>query len=89
MEMRQMYKSISLSFSLSLSAGKGPIFCPNSWVPYAGNCYYLERSKKMWKDALAACRKEGADLASIHNIEEQSFIISQSGYCKCALYYHD
>uniref|UniRef100_A0A4W6CH01 Macrophage mannose receptor 1 n=1 Tax=Lates calcarifer TaxID=8187 RepID=A0A4W6CH01_LATCA len=50
------------------------------WVPYAGNCYYLERNKKMWRDALAACHKEGGDLASIHNIEEQSFIISQSGY---------
>ncbi|XP_028289877.1 macrophage mannose receptor 1 isoform X2 [Gouania willdenowi] len=59
---------------------KGPFFCPNHWVPYAGHCYYLERSKKMWREALAACRKEGADLASILNIEEQSFILSQTGY---------
>ncbi|KAK9527635.1 hypothetical protein VZT92_014181 [Zoarces viviparus] len=57
-----------------------PSFCPSHWVPYAGNCYYLQRNKKMWKDALAACHKEGGDLASIHNIEEQSFVISQSGY---------
>uniref|UniRef100_A0A667Y143 Mannose receptor C-type 1 n=1 Tax=Myripristis murdjan TaxID=586833 RepID=A0A667Y143_9TELE len=59
---------------------KFPSFCPSHWVPYAGHCYYLERTKKMWRDALAACHKEGGDLASIHNIEEQSFIISQSGY---------
>ncbi|XP_058500083.1 macrophage mannose receptor 1 [Solea solea] len=57
-----------------------PTFCPSHWVPYAGKCYYLERSKKMWRDALAACHREGGDLASIHNIEEQSFIISQVGY---------
>ncbi|XP_056290315.1 macrophage mannose receptor 1-like [Pseudoliparis swirei] len=57
-----------------------PSFCPSHWVPYAGSCYYLQRNKKMWKDALAACHKEGGDLASIHNIEEQSFVISQSGY---------
>uniref|UniRef100_UPI0037E8EC41 macrophage mannose receptor 1 n=1 Tax=Semicossyphus pulcher TaxID=241346 RepID=UPI0037E8EC41 len=57
-----------------------PSFCPSHWVPYASNCYYLERSKKMWRDALAACHKEGGDLASIHNIEEQSFVISQLGY---------
>ncbi|KAK2859585.1 hypothetical protein Q5P01_004205 [Channa striata] len=57
-----------------------PSFCPSHWVPYGGNCYYLERNKKMWRDAMAACRKEGGDLASIHSIEEQSFIISQSGY---------
>ncbi|XP_034562096.1 macrophage mannose receptor 1 [Notolabrus celidotus] len=58
-----------------------PSFCPNNWVPYSSNCYYLERrSKLMWKDALAACHKMGGDLASVHNIEEQSFMISQSGY---------
>ncbi|XP_049605767.1 macrophage mannose receptor 1 [Syngnathus scovelli] len=57
-----------------------PSFCPNHWVPYGGNCYFIERSKKMWKDALTACRRDDADLASIHNIEEQSFIIAQSGY---------
>ncbi|XP_068437743.1 macrophage mannose receptor 1 [Clinocottus analis] len=57
-----------------------PSFCPSHWVPYAGSCYYLQRNKKMWKDALAACHKEGGDLASIHNIEDQSFVISQSGY---------
>lgn len=73
-------------FSPLLSTDKDqPSFCPNHWVPYAGNCYYLERNKKIWRDALAACHKEGGDLASIHNIEEQSFIISQSGYCKCAI----
>ncbi|XP_076014204.1 macrophage mannose receptor 1 [Genypterus blacodes] len=57
-----------------------PIFCPRNWIPYGANCYYLQRIKKMWRDALAACHIEGGDLASIHNIEEQSFIISQTGY---------
>lgn len=57
-----------------------PSYCPNYWVSYAGHCYFLERTKRMWRDALAACHKEGGDLASIHNIEEQSFILSQSGY---------
>ncbi|CAL9698126.1 unnamed protein product [Knipowitschia caucasica] len=57
-----------------------PSFCPNHWVPYSGNCYYLDRSKKMWRDALSACHKEEGDLASLANIEEQSFIVSQMGY---------
>uniref|UniRef100_A0A673BHE3 Macrophage mannose receptor 1 n=1 Tax=Sphaeramia orbicularis TaxID=375764 RepID=A0A673BHE3_9TELE len=64
----------------STSSLTQPIVCPNHWVPYAGNCYYLVRTKLFWKDALEACHKEGGDLASIHNIEEQSFIISQIGY---------
>ncbi|KAG2458572.1 MRC1 protein, partial [Polypterus senegalus] len=57
-----------------------PGFCQNHWVPYAGHCYYIERSKKIWKEASTACHKEGAFLASIHNIEEHSFVISQLGY---------
>ncbi|XP_043920561.1 macrophage mannose receptor 1 isoform X2 [Protopterus annectens] len=56
------------------------IKCPDQWVPYAGNCYTIKREAKMWKDALVSCRKEEADLASIHNIEEHSFIFSQLGY---------
>lgn len=65
------------------SKGKDqPMFCPLTWVPYAGHCYSLQRAKLMWKDAVTACHKEGAELASIHNIEEHSFIISQTGYCK-------
>lgn len=51
-------------------------------MPYAGHCYYLQRIKKTWSAALAACHRDGADLASIHSIEEHSFIISQTGYCK-------
>ncbi|XP_043921440.1 macrophage mannose receptor 1-like [Protopterus annectens] len=56
------------------------IKCPDQWVPYAGYCYTIKREEKMWKDALLSCRKEEADLASIHNIEEHSFILSQLGY---------
>uniref|UniRef100_A0A671K2K7 C-type lectin domain-containing protein n=1 Tax=Sinocyclocheilus anshuiensis TaxID=1608454 RepID=A0A671K2K7_9TELE len=67
--------------SFSLAGKDQPNFCPGAWVPYAGHCYYLQRTKMMWSDALAACHREGADLASIHNIEEHSFIISQSGVC--------
>ncbi|TSL34563.1 Macrophage mannose receptor 1 [Bagarius yarrelli] len=69
------------STAVTPSVGKDePSFCPATWVPYSGHCYSLSRTKMMWSDALTACRKEGADLTSIHNIEEHSFIISQSGY---------
>ncbi|XP_055073374.2 macrophage mannose receptor 1 [Misgurnus anguillicaudatus] len=69
------------STDITPSTGKDqPSFCPVPWVPYAGHCYNLQRIKKTWSDALAECHKEGSDLASIHNIEEHSFIISQTGY---------
>ncbi|KAG8515944.1 Macrophage mannose receptor 1 [Galemys pyrenaicus] len=58
-----------------------PVNCPSQWWPYAGHCYKIHREeKKIQRDALTACRKEGGDLASIHSIEEFDFIISQLGY---------
>uniref|UniRef100_A0A3B4GFX8 Macrophage mannose receptor 1-like n=1 Tax=Pundamilia nyererei TaxID=303518 RepID=A0A3B4GFX8_9CICH len=42
---------------------------------------YLYRNEtKKWSDAQKACGKEGGDLVSIRNVEDQSFIISQLGY---------
>uniref|UniRef100_A0A3B4X378 Mannose receptor, C type 1b n=1 Tax=Seriola lalandi dorsalis TaxID=1841481 RepID=A0A3B4X378_SERLL len=55
-------------------------FCSSPWIPYNGHCFHLNRTQKTWSDAQKACRKEGGDLVSIHNVEDQSFVISQLGY---------
>ncbi|XP_028448497.1 macrophage mannose receptor 1-like [Perca flavescens] len=55
-------------------------FCSSPWIPYSGHCFHLQRTQKTWSDAQKACRKEGGDLVSIRNVEEQSFVISQLGY---------
>ncbi|XP_067309694.1 macrophage mannose receptor 1-like [Pseudorasbora parva] len=57
-------------------------FCQSPWIPYSGNCYLLHRNKKTWMDARDACLREGGDLLSILNTEEQSFAITQLGYLK-------
>ncbi|XP_042353414.1 macrophage mannose receptor 1-like [Plectropomus leopardus] len=60
------------------AAGAG--FCSRPWIPYSGHCFHLNRTKTTWSDAQKACRKDGGDLVSIRNIEDQSFVISQLGY---------
>nr|XP_023996993.1 LOW QUALITY PROTEIN: macrophage mannose receptor 1-like [Salvelinus alpinus] len=55
-------------------------FCSSPWIPYAARCYLLQRTKKTWTEAQTECRKDGGDLASIYNIEEHSFVMSQLGY---------
>ncbi|XP_076601688.1 macrophage mannose receptor 1b [Chaetodon auriga] len=55
-------------------------FCSNPWIPYNGHCFHLYRSTQTWSDAQRECRKEGGDLVSIRNVEDQSFVISQLGY---------
>ncbi|CAB1318010.1 unnamed protein product, partial [Coregonus sp. 'balchen'] len=54
--------------------------CSGPWIPYAARCYRLQRTKKTWTEAQTECRKDGGDLASIHNIEQHSFVMSQLGY---------
>ncbi|XP_051465466.1 macrophage mannose receptor 1-like isoform X2 [Apus apus] len=56
------------------------IKCTDGWLPYAGHCYSLQRELKTWKDALTSCKKQDGDLASVHNIAEYSFLVSQLGY---------
>nr|XP_056713078.1 macrophage mannose receptor 1-like [Euleptes europaea] len=70
----------SLNIPVTSSDDLKPVKCPDGWVPYLGHCYQLHRDLKSWNRALLACRKEDGDLASIHNIEEHSFAISQLGY---------
>ncbi|KAM9308126.1 macrophage mannose receptor 1 [Gastrophryne carolinensis] len=53
------------------------INCPATWVPYAGYCYSLHKENRIWKDAMLSCRKQEGDLASLHNLEEASFVHSQ------------
>ncbi|ETE59520.1 Macrophage mannose receptor 1, partial [Ophiophagus hannah] len=57
-----------------------PADCPEGWVFYVDQCYKIRRQTTSWQDASSQCRKEGGDLASIHNVEEYSFIISLLGY---------
>uniref|UniRef100_A0A8C5BXJ9 Mannose receptor, C type 1b n=1 Tax=Gadus morhua TaxID=8049 RepID=A0A8C5BXJ9_GADMO len=62
--------------TLPIQAG----FCPSPWIPYNGHCFYLNRTKKTWPAAQTECGKSGGSLASIGNIEDKSFVISQLGY---------
>ncbi|GAB0184746.1 macrophage mannose receptor 1-like [Grus japonensis] len=57
-----------------------PFKCPDGWWLYAGHCYSIQREPKIWKDALTSCKRQDGDLASVHNIAEYSFLVSQLGY---------
>ncbi|XP_062407758.1 macrophage mannose receptor 1-like [Sardina pilchardus] len=56
------------------------VSCSAPWIPYAGHCYFLNRTKNTWKDSNTQCLNAGGHLLSIHDIEEQSFVRSQLGY---------
>uniref|UniRef100_A0A3B3RNN8 C-type lectin domain-containing protein n=1 Tax=Paramormyrops kingsleyae TaxID=1676925 RepID=A0A3B3RNN8_9TELE len=72
-----------LSDSYQALADGNSYRCPKPWLTYRDQCFDLRRLKKVWKEALAECRRDGGDLASIHDIAEQDFIISQLGYLEC------
>uniref|UniRef100_A0A8C6L8C7 Mannose receptor, C type 1b n=1 Tax=Nothobranchius furzeri TaxID=105023 RepID=A0A8C6L8C7_NOTFU len=55
-------------------------FCSDPYIPYNGHCFHLQRTTQTWPDAQRECRKDGGDLVTINNVEDQSFVISQLGY---------
>ncbi|KAM3929237.1 macrophage mannose receptor 1-like [Leptodactylus fuscus] len=66
-----------MKFFCPVTGTTDPTYCPSSWIPYNGHCYYLDRYTRTWKEAMLSCRSEEGDLASLHNIEEASAITSQ------------
>lgn len=78
MQERVQLQSISCVVIVDAAAEAG--FCLTPWIPFNGHCFRLIRTQNTWSDAQRQCQKIGGDLASFHSIEDQSFLISQSGY---------
>uniref|UniRef100_A0A7N9AS74 Mannose receptor, C type 1b n=1 Tax=Mastacembelus armatus TaxID=205130 RepID=A0A7N9AS74_9TELE len=76
----KLYLSLSPTLLFFSKSAVHTSFCSKPWIPYNGHCFYLDRTQKTWSDAQSQCRNQGGDLVSIHNVEEQSFVISQLGY---------
>ncbi|XP_013397759.1 uncharacterized protein LOC106164412 [Lingula anatina] len=53
----------------------------NDWIKYKGQCYYFSSGvndgSKDWYDSRDFCKAQGADLATIHNQDEQNFLQGQ------------
>ncbi|OWK52268.1 Macrophage mannose receptor 1 [Lonchura striata] len=75
-----LYFPLVLKICVLILGELRPVQCTDGWWPYAGHCYSIHRHPKTWEDALASCKKQDGDLASIHNIAENSFLVSQLGY---------
>ncbi|XP_073318885.1 ladderlectin-like [Pagrus major] len=48
--------------------------CPMFWYGFNGRCYKYAAAHLTWADAELYCVSEGANLVSIHSLEEQNFI---------------
>ncbi|XP_043911150.1 C-type mannose receptor 2 [Protopterus annectens] len=51
--------------------------CDPEWQDFQGNCYFLNRDKKNWRDAKKYCMKQEGDLVSIHSLLELEFVNTQ------------
>ncbi|XP_065667329.1 uncharacterized protein LOC136087780 [Hydra vulgaris] len=53
------------------------ITCPDGWLKNGSYCYLFQTNSKLnWKDSLSSCRNIGANLLSIANEVENSFVIN-------------
>ena len=49
--------------------------CPGGWIMREEFCYLAPEGRKTWQDASSDCMMKGGNLVSIHNKEENDFII--------------
>ncbi|KAF5900830.1 macrophage mannose receptor 1-like, partial [Clarias magur] len=57
-----------------LPAPPASSLCRSDYISWYKNCYKLVSEPKPWEEALAACKKEGANLASVDMSYDQAFI---------------
>lgn len=48
--------------------------CPMFWFSFEGRCYKYFGSRMTWGEAELQCVSEGANLVSIHSVEEHNFV---------------
>uniref|UniRef100_A0A8C6SEX0 C-type lectin domain-containing protein n=1 Tax=Neogobius melanostomus TaxID=47308 RepID=A0A8C6SEX0_9GOBI len=50
--------------------------CPEGWSPFGTRCFKFFNTKATWTVAEKSCQSHGANLASIHSTEENTFIVA-------------
>lgn len=60
----------SADHQLKLQRGKCPLF----WFSFNGRCYKYISTRATWADAELYCVSVGANLVSIHSVDEENFI---------------
>ncbi|XP_029918826.1 galactose-specific lectin nattectin-like [Myripristis murdjan] len=49
--------------------------CPMFWYSFNGRCYKYVATRMTWADAELHCVSEGANLVSLHSLDEHNFVI--------------
>lgn len=68
-----------LVFALALAGllHYGAAQCEQGWRPYEERCYYFSTDMKSWHDALEDCISKGANLMSIQDLHERTWVRTQ------------
>nr|XP_033814270.1 natural killer cells antigen CD94-like [Geotrypetes seraphini] len=49
-------------------------FCPESWRPWKGKCYFLSNEKKIWRDGQEYCVSRDSHLALLETLTDLDFM---------------
>uniref|UniRef100_A0AAV2L1Z3 C-type lectin domain-containing protein n=1 Tax=Knipowitschia caucasica TaxID=637954 RepID=A0AAV2L1Z3_KNICA len=64
----------SVSLGTGRAMNQGDQGCEDDWTQFGSRCFRFYNERKSWQNAESVCLTAGANLASVHSLQENDFI---------------
>ncbi|KAM8779863.1 LOW QUALITY PROTEIN: natural killer cells antigen CD94-like [Rhynchonycteris naso] len=82
--------TLSPEHPLQLQEGSGCCSCPEKWIGYQCNCYFISNEQKTWEESKKSCVSKNSSLIQLQNRDElASFMNSNENFHWIGLSYSE
>ncbi|XP_058414793.1 natural killer cells antigen CD94 [Diceros bicornis minor] len=86
---QSIQSTVSPELDTELQQGSGCCSCPERWIGYQCNCYFVSNELKTWADSKDFCVSQNSSLLQMQNADELRFMNSSKSFYWIGLSYSE